>query len=364
MKSSCSSSIARHFFGTGHHLSVISCMSGAAVSEASTRRRRDAPSAQRARPSLEPAHIPRAVPVFLERGHVARWISSTAAFRFENSIVCGRRAECAVFCRAVRHRLTGKVAHGPRGHVPGQRTFQLLTQVAGRAGRGERTGEAIVQTLYPEHYSIQLACRQDYPGFFEREVVYRRGMRYPPFFALINGVVRGRTFDEAMQQAREIVRRSSRRQGRNVHHSRACAGAARTSARRASRAIFPEGFAPRGHAPRADAGGGRDAGDPPAIDDRCRSAECVVSRVRCDGPGRIAERPTYVERVRERVGSLEAARLMPADQRGRLNRRGREAEDEHQQGERGKPQAARVERHYPRQSRADDAGRTPAASRR
>ena len=43
-----------------------------------------------------------------------------------------------------------------------ERTFQLLTQVAGRAGRGERTGEAIVQTLYPEHYSIQLACRQDY----------------------------------------------------------------------------------------------------------------------------------------------------------------------------------------------------------
>ena len=88
-----------------------------------------------------------------------------------------------------------------------ERTFQLLTQVAGRAGRGERTGEAIVQTLYPEHYSIQLACRQDYPAFFEREVAYRRGMHYPPFFALINGIVRGRTFDDAMQQAREIVRR-------------------------------------------------------------------------------------------------------------------------------------------------------------
>ena len=88
-----------------------------------------------------------------------------------------------------------------------ERTFQLLTQVAGRAGRGERTGEAIVQTLYPEHYSIQLACRQDFPAFFEREVVYRRGMRYPPFVALINGVLRGRTFDDAMQQAREIVRR-------------------------------------------------------------------------------------------------------------------------------------------------------------
>jgi primosomal protein N' (replication factor Y) (superfamily II helicase) len=88
-----------------------------------------------------------------------------------------------------------------------ERSFQLLTQVAGRAGRGERTGEAIVQTLYPDHYSIQLACRQDYPAFFEREVVYRRGMRYPPFLALINGIVRGRTFDDAMHEAREIVRR-------------------------------------------------------------------------------------------------------------------------------------------------------------
>ena len=88
-----------------------------------------------------------------------------------------------------------------------ERTFQLLTQVAGRAGRGERPGEAVVQTLYPDHYSIQLACRQDHPAFFEREVVYRRGMRYPPFFALINAVVRGRSFDDAMQQAREIVRR-------------------------------------------------------------------------------------------------------------------------------------------------------------
>jgi primosomal protein N' (replication factor Y) len=88
-----------------------------------------------------------------------------------------------------------------------ERTFQLLTQVAGRAGRGERTGEAIVQTIYPEHYSIQLACRQDYRAFFEREIAYRRGMRYPPMVALINTIVRGRSFEEAMQTATDIVRR-------------------------------------------------------------------------------------------------------------------------------------------------------------
>ena len=88
-----------------------------------------------------------------------------------------------------------------------ERTFQLLTQVAGRAGRGEQAGEAIVQTLFPEHYSIQLACRQDYGAFFERELGFRRGMRYPPMVALVNTIVRGRTFDDAMQTAAEIVRR-------------------------------------------------------------------------------------------------------------------------------------------------------------
>jgi len=88
-----------------------------------------------------------------------------------------------------------------------ERTFQLLTQVAGRAGRGERPGQAIVQTLYPEHYSIQLACHQDYPAFFERELKYRRGMRYPPTVALVNVVVRGRSFEDAMGTAIDVVRR-------------------------------------------------------------------------------------------------------------------------------------------------------------
>jgi primosomal protein N' (replication factor Y) len=88
-----------------------------------------------------------------------------------------------------------------------ERTFQLLTQVAGRAGRGDRAGEAIVQTLYPEHYSIQLACRQDYLAFFDKELTYRRGMRYPPFVAMINVVVRGRTFDEAMGTAADMTAR-------------------------------------------------------------------------------------------------------------------------------------------------------------
>jgi primosomal protein N' (replication factor Y) len=88
-----------------------------------------------------------------------------------------------------------------------ERTFQLLTQVAGRAGRGERRGEAVIQTLYPEHYSVRLATRQDYVGFFDKEIVFRRGMRYPPLVAMVNAVIRGRSFDDAMQTATEVVRR-------------------------------------------------------------------------------------------------------------------------------------------------------------
>ncbi len=88
-----------------------------------------------------------------------------------------------------------------------ERTFQLLTQVVGRAGRGERRGQAFVQTLYPDHYSIGLACRQDYAAFFEKEIVYRRVMRYPPFVAMVNAVVRGRTFEDAMGAATDLAGR-------------------------------------------------------------------------------------------------------------------------------------------------------------
>lgn len=87
-----------------------------------------------------------------------------------------------------------------------ERTFQLLTQVAGRAGRGEQPGEAIIQTLYPGHYSIQLACRQDYPTFYERELHFRRSMRYPPLVSMISAIVRSRSFSDAMDDAATIVR--------------------------------------------------------------------------------------------------------------------------------------------------------------
>jgi primosomal protein N' (replication factor Y) len=88
-----------------------------------------------------------------------------------------------------------------------ERTFQLLTQVAGRAGRGDVAGEAIIQTLFPEHYSIQLACRQDYRAFYDHEIRYRRAMRYPPMVSLINALVRAPAFGRAMEDAADLAAR-------------------------------------------------------------------------------------------------------------------------------------------------------------
>jgi len=62
-----------------------------------------------------------------------------------------------------------------------ERTFQLLTQVAGRAGRGDEAGEVLIQTYAPHHYSIRAARDQDYARFIRRELELRRELMYPPF---------------------------------------------------------------------------------------------------------------------------------------------------------------------------------------
>ncbi len=85
-----------------------------------------------------------------------------------------------------------------------ERTFQLLTQVAGRAGRGALPGEVIVESYHPEHYAIQLAACQDYVSFFEKELHFRQLMRYPPFVALAGVLVRGTKVEKAIQWSRQI----------------------------------------------------------------------------------------------------------------------------------------------------------------
>jgi primosomal protein N' (replication factor Y) len=66
-----------------------------------------------------------------------------------------------------------------------ERTFQLLTQVAGRAGRGDRPGRVIIQTYSPHHYSIRAACDQDYARFIRRELELRRELDYPPYSRMV-----------------------------------------------------------------------------------------------------------------------------------------------------------------------------------
>jgi primosomal protein N' (replication factor Y) len=80
-----------------------------------------------------------------------------------------------------------------------ERTFQLLTQVAGRAGRGNSPGKVVLQTYFPDHYAVQYAARHDFAGFYDKELRFRSWMHYPPYSALANVLIRSDKLDEAMQ---------------------------------------------------------------------------------------------------------------------------------------------------------------------
>jgi primosomal protein N' (replication factor Y) (superfamily II helicase) len=97
-----------------------------------------------------------------------------------------------------------------------ERTFQLLTQVAGRAGRGELPGRVLIQTFYPEHYAIQDAVKQDYPAFYERETQFRRVMAYPPFTSLANVIVRDSDLQKAIRWSRQLSEYFSPHDGKGL----------------------------------------------------------------------------------------------------------------------------------------------------
>jgi len=80
-----------------------------------------------------------------------------------------------------------------------ERTFQLLTQVAGRAGRGQSPGKVILQTYFQDHYAVQFAARHDFAGFYDKELQFRSWMHYPPYSALANVIVRSDKLDEALE---------------------------------------------------------------------------------------------------------------------------------------------------------------------
>jgi primosomal protein N' (replication factor Y) len=80
-----------------------------------------------------------------------------------------------------------------------ERTFQLLTQVAGRAGRGQVPGRVLLQTYFQDHYAVQYAAHHDFVGFYEKELQFRSWMHYPPYSALANVLVRSDQLDDALQ---------------------------------------------------------------------------------------------------------------------------------------------------------------------
>ena len=85
-----------------------------------------------------------------------------------------------------------------------ERTFQLITQVAGRAGRGDRPGRVLIQTYHPYHYALRHACAQDYEGFYEEELRYRQNHSYPPFVALASLLVHGPDLGKVRNDSLEL----------------------------------------------------------------------------------------------------------------------------------------------------------------
>jgi primosomal protein N' (replication factor Y) len=90
-----------------------------------------------------------------------------------------------------------------------ERTFQIISQVAGRAGRGKDPGEVVVQTFDPEQYALQRAVEHDYLGFYELELEMRRELNYPPFSSLVNIMSRDeneRTAEARLQELADAIR--------------------------------------------------------------------------------------------------------------------------------------------------------------
>ncbi len=116
--------------------------------------------------------------------------------------------------------LVGVISADTALHLPdlraGERTFQLLTQVAGRAGRGILHGRVVVQTYSPEHYCVQAASKHDYAAFYEREIVFRREHGYPPFTRLIKLLYTTRSDAQGNREAArlaEVLRLKAQREG-------------------------------------------------------------------------------------------------------------------------------------------------------
>ncbi|MBU1084489.1 MAG: primosomal protein N' [Candidatus Omnitrophota bacterium] len=105
--------------------------------------------------------------------------------------------------------LVGVVAADANLNLPdfraSERTFNLITQVAGRAGRGDLGGEVIVQTYTPEHYALKFSIKHDYPGFYSKEIEYRRELLFPPFTNIVKVTLRGRKEENVIKSIERLA---------------------------------------------------------------------------------------------------------------------------------------------------------------
>jgi primosomal protein N' (replication factor Y) len=104
--------------------------------------------------------------------------------------------------------LVGVVSADTAFHIPdfrsSERTFQLITQVAGRTGRGDKGGRVVVQTFYPQHDAIKMAATYDFEGFVQKELDLRRELGYPPFVTLVRALVQGWNDKRVHEAARQL----------------------------------------------------------------------------------------------------------------------------------------------------------------
>jgi primosomal protein N' (replication factor Y) len=172
--------------------------------------------------------IERAVAAVFPKARVARMDSDTTSRKGESRRILGefRRGDVDIL---VGTQMIAKGLHFPRVtlvgiifadmalHIPdfraGERTFQLLVQVAGRAGRGEVEGEVIVQTYTPFHPAVQHARQHDYEGFYEQEIEFRQELSYPPYTHMVCLTVQGRNEQKAQFSAEALAKELNQRLG-------------------------------------------------------------------------------------------------------------------------------------------------------
>jgi primosomal protein N' (replication factor Y) (superfamily II helicase) len=179
------------------------------------------------------AKVETEVQALFPKARVLRWDAETTQQKGSHEIILGhfaaRRADILVGTQMLAKgldlpfvTLVGVVLADVGLNLPdyraSERTFQVLTQVAGRAGRSLLGGQVVLQTFQPEHYAIQAAAQHNYQAFYERELGYRRRLGYPPFTRLARLELRDKDSDEAERAARslasrlrEAIQRQSRR---------------------------------------------------------------------------------------------------------------------------------------------------------